>query len=151
LGWEKGSVGAAALAQAVVDATADKPTPELHHLYDLEDPVETKIRKLATKIYGATDISLSEKAKEEIAWIERHNLHKVPICMAKTPLSFSHDPELKGEPKDYIFPITNVRLSNGAGFIYPLAGAMQTMPGLSTRPGFVDIDVDKEGVVKGLF
>ncbi len=89
--------------------------------------------------------------QEEIKWIESHNLHKVPICVAKTPLSFSHDPELKGAPSGFVLPIRDVKLSNGAGFIYPLCGDMQTMPGLSTRPGAFDIDVDAEGIVKGLF
>ena len=152
-GWSEGSKGAAKLAQALVDVTSSKKgtTPELKQLYNVEDSIESKIRSLATKIYGAKDISLSDKARREIEWIESQNLGKVPICMAKTPLSFSHDPELKGAPSEYIFPVTDVRLSAGAGFVYPLAGAMQTMPGLSTRPGYFDIDIDEEGVVKGLF
>lgn len=151
-GWSHGSKGAAPLAKAVMEV-CDKQTrtPELRQLYNVEDSIEQKIRTVAQKIYGASDISLSPEAREQIDWITRSGLHKVPICMAKTPLSFSHDPEIKGAPEGFVFPVTSVRVSAGAGFVYPLAGAMQTMPGLSTRPGFFDIDVDKEGVVKGLF
>lgn len=151
-GWSSGSEGAARLAEAVIHVSdSHSSTPELQQLYSLDDSVEDKIRSLATKIYGASDISIDEHTRREIAWMESQNLHRLPICMAKTPLSFSHDPEVKGAPSGYVFPITGIRLSAGAGFIYPLAGAMQTMPGLSTRPGFMDIDVDDHGHVKGLF
>jgi formyltetrahydrofolate synthetase len=107
---------------------------------------------LATKIYGASDISLSDNAKDKIKWLTDHDLHRLPLCMAKTPLSFSHDPELKGAPSGFVFPIVDVRLSAGAGFIYPLAGDIMTMPGLGSRPGYLSIDLDLEsGTVKGLF
>lgn len=151
-GWAKGSGGAAKLAQAVVDAVKDKPTPPLKQLYNLEDALEDKIRAVATKIYGASDISLSDLAKEKIAWITKHGLHHMPLCMAKTPLSFSHDPALKGAPTGFVFPVVDIRVSAGAGFIYPLAGDIMTMPGLGSRPGYLSIDIDTEsGAIKGLF
>lgn len=149
-GWASGSGGAADLARAVVEATAGRESKPLQHLYALDDTVEQKIRAVATKIYGASDVSFTQTARDEIAWIERHNLHRVPICMSKTPLSFSHDPEIRGAPEGFVLPVTSVRFSNGAGFVVALCGDVQTMPGLPTRPAYFDVHVEN-GQVQGLF
>jgi len=88
--------------------------------------------------------------KKKIETFTNWNFHKLPICMAKTHLSLSHDPSLKGAPKNFIFPVMDVRLSVGAGFIYPICGDIRTIPGLPTRPNFYDIDLDDDGNVLGL-
>ncbi|KAJ3062391.1 C-1-tetrahydrofolate synthase, cytoplasmic, partial [Rhizoclosmatium hyalinum] len=125
---------------------------EFKFLYDLDLPIEKKIEIIAKEMYGADGIELSELAKNKIEVYTRQGFGKLPICMAKTHLSLSHNPKLKGVPTGFTVPVRDIRASVGAGFLYPLLGEMQTMPGLSTRPGFYDIDVDTEtGRVLGLF
>ena len=145
-----GGEGGEALAAAVVKA-CEEETSELTHPYDLEDPVAEKIRKLATTIYGAADVDISDTAKASIARYEKWGYGDMPICMAKTHLSLSHDKKLKGAPEGFVFPIRDVRLSAGAGFLYPLAGDMMTMPGLGRKPALRSIDIDEKGDVVGLF
>jgi len=110
-----------------------------------------KIATIATKIYGAAEVSYSEAASEQLAKLEANGFGNLPICMAKTHLSISHDPALKGAPTGYSFPIREVRASIGAGFIYPIAGDMMTMPGLSANPAAQQIDIDEHGNTVGLF
>lgn len=140
--WAKGGKGAQELA-GVVEKATQQPS-EFKFLYDLKLPIEEKIRIIAQKIYGADDIEISPEAQEQINRYKNQGFNDLPICMAKTHLSLSHDPSLKGAPKGFILPIRDVRASVGAGFIYPLIGTMSTMPGLSTRPCFYDIDIDPE-------
>ncbi|KAM4693152.1 monofunctional C1-tetrahydrofolate synthase, mitochondrial [Discoglossus pictus] len=148
--WSVGGRGAVELAQAVKGAASQKNS--FGYLYDLELPIVEKIRTIAQKIYGAADIELSPKAQSKIDVYTQQGFDKLPICMAKTHLSLSHQPEKKGVPTGFILPISDVRASIGAGFIYPLVGTMSTMPGLPTRPCFYDIDLDTETEeVKGLF
>uniref|UniRef100_A0A8C5R248 formate--tetrahydrofolate ligase n=1 Tax=Leptobrachium leishanense TaxID=445787 RepID=A0A8C5R248_9ANUR len=148
--WSAGGKGAVKLAQAVKEA-ASQPI-KFTYLYDLELPVVEKIRAIAQKVYGATDIELSPKAQSKIEVYTQQGFDNLPICMAKTHLSLSHQPELKGVPTGFVLPISDVRASIGAGFIYPLVGTMSTMPGLPTRPCFYDIDLDPiTEEVKGLF
>lgn len=109
-----------------------------------------KIETIATRIYGADGIVLSPKAQLQLEHYEVLGYGDLPICMAKTPLSISHDPNWKGVPSEYQLPIGEVRASVGAGFIYPLCGAIRTMPGLPVRPAFMDIDLDDDGQVIGL-
>jgi len=144
----KGSAGGEDLAYKVA-AVAEKKS-EFKFLYPLEDSIEDKMRAIATKIYGARDIEILPKAKKEIEDFKQAGYDKLPICMAKTHLSLSHDPNLKGRPKDFIVPIREVRLSAGAGFLYALLGDMRTMPGLPSVPAGTRIDIDKEGKVVGL-
>lgn len=121
-------------------------------LYDLDLTLEEKIRNIACRVYGAKDISLSEEARLKLDRYESLGFGNLPICMAKTHLSLSHDPGLKGRPTDFVIPVRDVRASVGAGFIYPLVGSISTMPGLSTRPCFYDIDIDPETEqISGLF
>jgi formyltetrahydrofolate synthetase len=132
-------------------AACEKPS-DFKFLYPLEATIKEKIETIAKEIYGADGVTYSEKAEEQIADYERLGFDKLPMCMAKTHLSLSHDASLKGAPTGFIVPIREIRASVGAGFLYPLVGAMSTMPGLPTRPVFYDVDLDlEEGKVLGLF
>ncbi|XP_061234648.1 monofunctional C1-tetrahydrofolate synthase, mitochondrial isoform X6 [Neopsephotus bourkii] len=148
--WSAGGGGAVKLAQAVEEAARHKTS--FKYLYSLELPIVEKIRIIAQKVYGAQDIELSPAAQSQVDRYTRQGFGNLPICMAKTHLSLSHQPERKGVPTGFILPISDVRASIGAGFIYPLVGTMSTMPGLPTRPCFYDIDLDPiTEQVKGLF
>lgn len=147
--FSQGGAGAVALAEAVVKAS-EKPA-DFKFLYPLDIPLKQKIETIAREVYGADGVDYSELAEERIAEYTRLGYGHLPICMAKTHLSLSHDPELKGVPKGYRIPIRNVSASVGAGFVYPLLGTMSTMPGLPTRPAYYDIDIDFEtGKILGL-
>jgi methylenetetrahydrofolate dehydrogenase (NADP+)/methenyltetrahydrofolate cyclohydrolase/formyltetrahydrofolate synthetase len=148
--WELGGEGAAPLAKAVM-AACQKPS-NFRFLYPLDLPIKDKIEIIAREVYGADGVDYSPEAETRIAEYTRLGFDQLPICMAKTHLSLSHDPNLKGVPKGFRVPIRDVRASVGAGFLYPLLGKMSTMPGLPTRPAFFDVDVDLEtGRVVGLF
>jgi formyltetrahydrofolate synthetase len=115
-------------------------------------PIKEKIETVCREIYGADGVDYSEQAEEKIWLYTRLGFDKLPLCMAKTPLSLSHDPSLKGVPTRFRIPIRDVNASVGAGFLYPLLGEMRTMPGLPSRPAFYDVDLDLEtGKVLGLF
>uniref|UniRef100_A0A8C5YSJ4 Monofunctional C1-tetrahydrofolate synthase, mitochondrial n=1 Tax=Marmota marmota marmota TaxID=9994 RepID=A0A8C5YSJ4_MARMA len=148
--WSVGGKGSVDLARAVREA-ANKGS-HFQFLYDVQLPIVQKIRTIAQAVYGAKDIELSPEAQSKVDRYTQQGFGNLPICMAKTHLSLSHQPEKKGVPRDFILPISDVRASIGAGFIYPLVGTMSTMPGLPTRPCFYDIDLDTETEqVKGLF
>uniref|UniRef100_W5N5H3 C-1-tetrahydrofolate synthase, cytoplasmic n=2 Tax=Lepisosteus oculatus TaxID=7918 RepID=W5N5H3_LEPOC len=148
--WAEGGSGAVALGEAVRRA-AEAPS-QFKFLYDVELPIVDKIRIIAQKIYGADDIELLPEAQHKVEVYTKQGFGNLPICMAKTHLSLSHDPEKKGVPTGFILPIRDIRASVGAGFLYPLVGTMSTMPGLPTRPCFYDIDLDPETEqVNGLF
>ncbi len=148
--WMEGGKGAIQLAEAVV-AACEKPT-NFKFLYPLEMSIKEKIETICTQIYGADGVEYSPEAERKIELYNRLGFNKLPLCMAKTHLSLSHDPSLKGVPKGYKIPIRDIRASVGAGFLYPLLGEMRTMPGLPTRPVFYDVDLDLEtGRVLGLF
>jgi methylenetetrahydrofolate dehydrogenase (NADP+)/methenyltetrahydrofolate cyclohydrolase/formyltetrahydrofolate synthetase len=152
--WADGGVGAVPLAEAVIKACQSTPSPNPHFrfLYDVNAPIIDKIRSIATEIYGAKDVQLSETAQRKLELYTAQGFDKLPICMAKTQYSFSHDPKLKNVPEGFTLPVRDIRASVGAGFLYPLLGDMQTMPGLPTRPCFYDVDIDmKTGHVVGLF
>ena len=147
--WAKGSAGGVELANAVVRA-CDKPN-DFKFLYPLEASIKEKIEIIATKIYGADGVDYLPKAEEKIALYTKQGFDKLPICMAKTHLSLSHDPNLKGRPRGYRIPIRDVKASIGAGFLYPLLGEMRTMPGLSKVPAGTKVDLDDNGNIVGLF
>jgi formyltetrahydrofolate synthetase len=148
--WAEGGQGAVKLAEAVVKA-ADKPS-HFDFLYPLDLPIKEKIEIIAREVYGADGVDYEPLAEERIENYTRLGYDKLPICMAKTHLSLSADPSLKGVPKGFRLPVRDVRASVGAGFLYPLIGTMQTMPGLPTRPVFFDVDLDPEtNRVVGLF
>jgi formyltetrahydrofolate synthetase len=146
--YTRGGEGAIDLAQAVVKACQEKSNP--HLLYDLDMPVKQKIETIATQLYGASTVQYEEKAEKQIALWEKLGFGNLPVCMAKTQFSFSHDPSLKGVPKDFIFPIREVKVSAGAGFLYPICGDIQLMPGLPSLPSFMHIDIDEAGNILGL-
>ncbi|RLC68051.1 MAG: formate--tetrahydrofolate ligase [Chloroflexi bacterium] len=147
--WTNGGDGAAELAEAVVGA-CEQPS-DFEFLYPLEWTIKQKIEHIAKEIYSAADVTYSERAEEQIASYEKSGFGNLPICMAKTHLSISHDPTVKGAPSGFTLPVREVRASVGAGFIYPLIGTMSTMPGLATYPAYMDIDIDLEtGKIVGL-
>jgi methylenetetrahydrofolate dehydrogenase (NADP+)/methenyltetrahydrofolate cyclohydrolase/formyltetrahydrofolate synthetase len=148
--WEKGGEGAKALAEAVVKA--GEMGNNFKFLYPLELSIKEKIEIIAKQVYGADGVDYDPEAEEKIKDYTRLGFDKLPMCMAKTHLSLTHDPALKGVPKGWRLPVRDLRASVGAGFIYPLCGEMSTMPGLPTRPVFYDVDLDlATGRVVGLF
>lgn len=147
--WLKGGEGGKELAEAVTKA-AEKPG-EFKFLYPLDWPIKKKIETIATKIYGADGVNFLPKAEKMIDTYTRQGFDKLPICMAKTHLSLSHDPTLKGRPTNFTVPIRDVRASVGAGFLYPLLGEMRTMPGLPKVPAGTKVDIDDDGNIVGLF
>ncbi len=148
-GFERGGDGATALAEAVVDA-ADQPS-SFEFAYPLDAPIAEKIRAIATKVYGADGAELLPLAKQRAEVFEQSGLGNLPICMAKTHLSLSHDPALKNAPTGFTVPIRDLRPYTGAGWIVALCGDMMTMPGLGRSPAAFAIDIDETGEIVGLF
>ncbi len=145
-----GGDGGIDAAHAVVEA-CDRPS-DFRFLYDDNASIKEKIETIATKIYGADGVDYMPEAEQKIKTFTEAGYDKLPICMAKTHLSLSHDPMLKNRPTGFRVPIRDIRPSIGAGFLYPLLGTMSTMPGLPARPAAVDVDIDVEtGRIKGLF
>lgn len=152
-GWAKGGRGCINLAKSVINKL--ELTQEMNFkattLYEDALSLKAKIEKIATTIYGAKDVSYSEEAEKALEKFSRWGYAKLPICVAKTQNSISHDKSKLGAPKGYTFPITEVRLSAGAGFVVALSGTISTMPGLPRHPAAMDIDVDENGIISGLF
>ena len=146
--WLKGSGGGIDLAKAVIKAVG--LAKNFKFLYPLDIPIKEKIKIIATKVYGAKDVEYSDLAQDKIKLFTERGWDNLPICMAKTHLSLSHDPSLKGRPCDFVLPIRDIRASIGAGFLYPLCGTMQTMPGLPSHPVGENIDINDKGEVTGL-
>ena len=148
--WADGGEGAKEMAEAVVDA-CEQPS-DFKFLYPLDWSIKEKIDYICKEFYGADGTTYDPLAEEQIANYEKAGFDKLPMCMAKTHLSLSHDPTLKGVPTGFTVPVREVRASVGAGFIYPLLGTMSTMPGLATKPAYMDIDLDLEtGKILNLF
>ncbi len=147
--WEEGGEGAIELGKAVIKAT-EKPA-DFKFLYQLDIPIKEKIEIISKEIYGAEGVDYSPEAEEQIEKYTNLGYDNLPICMAKTHLSLSHDASLKGRPTGFRIPIREVRASIGAGFLYPVAGPIRLMPGLPTRPAYYDIDIELEtGRILGL-
>jgi formyltetrahydrofolate synthetase len=147
--WAHGGAGAVDLAKALV-AACQKPS-QFRFLYPLEMSIKDKIETIVREMYGGSGVEYSPQAEKKVELYTRLGFDKLPICMAKTHLSLSHDPNLKGAPVGFVVPVRDIRASVGAGFLYPLLGTMSTMPGLSTRPGYYDVDLNTEtGRVIGL-
>jgi len=147
--WAHGGQGAVELAEMVV--TACEQPNDFRFLYDVDLPIKEKIETIAKEIYGADGVEYDSLANSQIANFEANGFGNLPICMAKTHLSFSADPKLKGAPAGFTIPITDVRASVGAGFIYPLCGDMRTMPGLPKASAAMNVDIDADDNVVGLF
>ncbi|MBT3344271.1 MAG: formate--tetrahydrofolate ligase [Gemmatimonadetes bacterium] len=146
--WADGGEGGADLARAVVEAC--DAGNDFHYLYELDAPLEEKIETLASQVYGAAGVEYSDLARERIEDYRKLGFGGLPVIMAKTPASLSHDPTLKGAPTGFTMPVRDVRLSAGAGFLYALCGDIMTMPGLPSVPAFTRIDIDETGEVSGL-
>jgi formyltetrahydrofolate synthetase len=138
--WAEGGKGAVELGKAVI-AACEKPA-NFQFLYALDLSIKDKIEKIVTEMYGGAGVEYSPEAEKKVEIYTRQGFDKLPICMAKTQYSLSHDPNLKGAPSGFTVPVRDIRASVGAGFLYPLLGTMATMPGLSTRPGYYDVDLD---------
>lgn len=149
-GWEKGGEGAADLARTVADI-ADSGKANYHPLYELNLPLADKIRTIAKEIYRAADVEFDSAALKKLKTFEDAGYGKLPVCIAKTQNSISHDPKLIGAPSGYTFPVRDVQLYAGAGFVVALAGDIMTMPGLPKAPAALNIDVDDNGIIHGLF
>jgi formate--tetrahydrofolate ligase len=147
--FTEGGRGAIELAEAVAEA-AEEPT-EFHLLYPEDAPLKEKIETIATRVYGADGVEYDPSASRQLDSYEKNGFGNLPICMAKTHLSISSDPSLRGAPKGWTLPVREARASVGAGFIYPICGDMRTMPGLSVHPAAHDIDIDEDGEIVGLF
>jgi formyltetrahydrofolate synthetase len=138
--WAEGGAGAVELGKAVITACEKKS--DFHFLYALDLSIKQKIEKIVKEMYGGAGVEYSPEAEKKVELYTRQGFDKLPICMAKTQYSLSHDPNLKGAPSGFTVPVRDIRASVGAGFLYPLLGTMATMPGLSTRPGYYDVDLD---------
>jgi len=147
--WAEGGPGASELAEMVVQACEQEN--DFQFLYDVDLPIKQKIEIIAREIYRADGVEYSRTANRQIAQFEKDGFGNLPICMAKTHLSFSADPKLKGAPTGFTIPVEEVRVSAGAGFIYPQCGTIRTMPGLGRTPAAMNVDIDEDGNVVGLF
>jgi formate--tetrahydrofolate ligase len=147
--FARGGDGATELAEAVV-AAAERPN-SYAPLYGLDDPIADKIEKIATRVYGADGITFLPAALEKIERFTKGGLDRLPICMAKTHLSLSHDAALVNAPTGFTLPVRDLRSYTGAGWIVALCGDMQTMPGLGVTPALQTVDIDETGRTIGLF
>ena len=147
-GFARGGAGSEELAQAVVEAT--QTDSEITYAYPLEASAQDKVLALAQKVYGAADVTWSADARRQLQYFESQGWGNLPVCMAKTHLSISHDASLRNRPQGYTFPVNDIRASVGAGFLYALAGRIETLPGLPTRPRALDMDVTADGEVVGI-
>lgn len=150
--WAEGGKGAEALGKAVIAACEATKTENFKYLYDLELPIRTKVEIISKEIYGADGVDFSELAEQQMTQYESSGFGNLPVCIAKTQYSFSCDPAAKGVPSGFRILVREVRSCVGAGFLYPICGDIMTIPGLPTRPGFYDVDINVEtGQVIGLF
>ncbi len=147
--WADGGAGAEDLAKAVLDVVDNKPGKHTY-VYEDEMPLFDKIKAIATKIYGASEVTAPPKVMDQLKELDK-DYGKLPVCIAKTQMSFSTDPSLRGAPSDHTVEVSEVRLAHGAGFIVAICGNMMTMPGLPKVPAAEKIDVDDKGSIEGLF
>jgi formate--tetrahydrofolate ligase len=146
--FAQGGKGAVELAEAVVDAAAEPSTFRL--LYPSDSSLKTKIETVATRVYGAAHVEYSPTATRQLATYEKNGFGRLPVCIAKTHLSMTADPAIKGAPRGWTLPVREVRASVGAGFVYPICGDMRTMPGLGGDPAAHHIDIDPDGTIRNL-
>ncbi len=149
-GWGKGGEGAKELASVVAEV-AESGKADFHYLYQSNISLADKIRTVAKEIYRASDVEFAPNVLKKLREFEELGYKEFPVCIAKTQNSISHDPKLMGAPKGYVFPVRDVQLYSGAGFVVALAGDIMTMPGLPKLPAALNIDVDDDGHVSGLF
>jgi formate--tetrahydrofolate ligase len=147
--FERGGEGASELAEAVVDATSE-PAP-FAPIYELDQPIEEKIEAVCKRVYGADGVVYLPAAQDKLKLYPEVGFDKLPICMAKTHLSLSHDPTLLNAPTGFPVTVRDIRAYTGSGWLVPLLGDMQTMPGLSATPAAINVDIDESGTTLGLF
>lgn len=147
--WARGGDGGIELAEEVVKACAIPA--DIKFTYDVNLPIDKKIEMIVKNIYGGAGIVLSKLSKVKIKIFQNEGIDNLPICIAKTHLSLSHDPDLKGRPKNFMVPIDDIRPSSGAGFLYAIAGQMMTMPGLPSVPASEGMDINEKGQIRGIF
>lgn len=147
--WARGSEGGEELAEAVIAACEKKS--HFQYLYSLDAPIKEKIATIAQRMYGAGSVYYTPVAEKQVAQYTKLGYDKLPICMAKTQLSLSHNPALKGCPTGFEFPIQEIRAYTGAGFLCPIAGEMMTMPGMPSQGSIGEMDIDEQGEIVGLF
>ena len=145
-----GGEGGLSLAEAVINACA-QPAPAPQMLYPSDMPIDDKIRTIARQVYGAADVSLAPRARTDLKRINDLGYGELPICMAKTQMSLSDDPQRYGRPRDFVLNVREIRLSAGAGFCVPLTGDLLTMPGLGAEPAAVGMRLDAQGKISGMF
>ena len=148
-GWAKGGEGAIDIAEKIVNLSTKET--KLNYMYGLSDSIKEKVKKVATKIYGAYNVEYSEEAEEQIKKIDKLGYSKLPICIAKTQYSFSDDPKNLECKDKYNIHVRGVELKAGAGFIVILAGKIMTMPGLPKVPAAENINIDEKGEIVGIF
>ena len=149
--WADGGVGGVDLADEVIRLCDEESNEDFSYLYDLDEPVEKKIRAICKRVYRASHVAFTKNAEKEIQRLTSMGYGGLPICIAKTQYSFSDEAHLIGAPEGFVIHVQNVRLSAGAGFIVALTGAIMTMPGLPKSPAAERIDVNDDGVISGLF
>ena len=148
--YAEGGAGALEAADAVWEMACGGDLPDVRYLYDLDRPLTDKVETIAKRMYGADAIELLPEAAEGLAHYERLGYGGLPVCMAKTHLSFTADPKAKGRPSSFTLPVRDVRLAAGAGFVVVLCGAISRMPGLPAHPAGEAVDIDDQGNVTGL-
>jgi len=148
--WEKGGEGGIDLAEKLI-SIIEQNSQSFNYLYELSDSIETKIKSIAQKVYGANDVEFSLKAKKQLQEMDKHGWNNLPVCMAKTQYSLSDDPTKLGKPEDFTLTVRELKPCIGAGFIVALTGDVMTMPGLPKSPAALKMDVDEKGEAVGLF
>jgi formate--tetrahydrofolate ligase len=149
--WEKGGEGGIALANEILKIIESESGEQFHYLYDLDESLQKKIETIAKEVYGAAEVEFTKDALRSIRQIEKNEMDKVPVCMAKTQYSLSDDQTLLGRPEGFTLTVRNVTPSAGAGFVVALTGEIMTMPGLPKVPAACGMDIDETGKIKGLF
>jgi formate--tetrahydrofolate ligase len=147
--FERGGEGAAGLAEAIVDAAAQPSSFEF--IYPLDAPIDAKVEAICERVYGAEGVVFLPAAQEKVRTFTQQGYDKLPVCMAKTHLSLSHDPTLLNAPTGFTVTVRDIRAYTGSGWLVPLLGDMQTMPGLGVKPAAFDVDIDEHGTTVGLF
>jgi len=148
--YTRGGEGAVDLAHKVVSAIDTNPRPDIQPAYGLEDPLDTKILKVAIQVYGADGVIFSEAARAKLDLYREWGFERLPVCIAKTQYSLTDDPKRMGAPKGWTLNVSDVRLAAGAGFVIAIAGNMMLMPGLPSNPRALSIDVDSDGNIIGV-
>ncbi|MEM4934834.1 MAG: formate--tetrahydrofolate ligase, partial [Thermoplasmata archaeon] len=149
--FEKGGEGGIELAEKVIKVADAHPDVKINYVYELNDPVEVKIEKIAKRVYGAKEVVYTKDALDDLKLVKKIGMDNAFICMAKTQASISDDPKLLNAPKDFTVTIREVRFSSGSGFVVPILGEIMTMPGLSKEPAAYNVDLTDDGKIVGLF